>query len=139
MTAQPIRGAFAHKLPRATTYRAWRLSGETARELAIGEPETLAEALAQATMEYWVHKDTLLIHERDEARRKGTLHSYAIRKKKAMWVANPCGGPAVRVEPLYPDPVFALPVDAFEPTRPFDALRDSASGVDRQLISGETR
>lgn len=135
MTAVPIRGAFAHKLANATTYRAWRLSGETARELDIGTPADLTDALNGALTHFWAHKDTLLIHEQDDGRRKGTLHSFAIRKKKAMYVANPCGGAPVRVEPLYPDPVFALPIDAFEPTRAFDALQDDAVGVDRTLVS----
>lgn len=131
-----VQGAFAHRLAHSTTFRAWRLSGETARELDIGTPANLAEAMTGALTHFWAHKDSLLIHEHDDGRRKGTLHSYAIRKKKAMYVANPCGGDPVRVEPLFPDPVFALPVDAFEPTRAFDALRDDAVGIDRTLVEG---
>lgn len=129
-----LRPAFAHKLGHSTTYRAWRLSGETARELDIGTPDSLSDALTAALTHFFAHHDTLFIHEQDDGRRKGTLHSYAIRKKKAMYVANPCGGAPVRVEPLFPDPMFALPVDAFEPTRAFDALRDDAVGVDRTLV-----
>lgn len=134
MSAQPVRGAFAHRLPHATVFRAWRQSGEVARPLDIGQPADLAEALAAAKAHYWAHKDRLFIHERDDARRTGTLHAFALRKKKAVWVRNPLSGLSERIEPLDPDLLFSLPVDAFEPTRAFDALCDDPVGRDLTLV-----
>lgn len=134
MSAQPIRGAFAHRLPNAIVFRAWRLSGEVARPLDIGQPVDLAEALAAAQAHFWAHKDRLFIHERNDARRTGTLHAYALRKKKAIYVRNPLSGLSERVELLDTDLLFSLPVDAFEPTRAFDALRDDPVGRDLTLV-----
>lgn len=135
---RPIVGAFAHKLTTTLIFRAYRLSGDKARELDIGAPRDLAEAIANATAHFLAHKDTLLIHETDEARRVGTLHSFTIRKKAATYVRDPLTGLSQRVEPLYADKLFSLPVDAFEPTRAFDAFRDDAVGVDRTLVSQGT-
>lgn len=136
MSALPIRGAFADKLPHSIIFRAWRLSeGAPARELDIGTPADLADALTAAKGHYFAHKDQLFIHEVDEARRRGTLHAYALRKRRATYIRDAAGN-SVRVEPLDTDRLFALPVDAFEPTRGFDALRDCPVGRDLTLVEG---
>lgn len=135
MNAPATKGAFADRLPKATTFRAWRVGEANALPLDIGEPTDLAEAVFAATSHFLAHKDTLIVHEHDAARRKGTLHTFAIRKKAATWVRNPVSGLSERMEPLFADKLFAVPVDAFEPTRGFDAFRDNASGRDLSLVT----
>jgi hypothetical protein len=136
MSALPIRGAFADKLQHATVFRAWRTNEGPARELDIGQPVDLTDAVSAATTHFMAHKDTLLIHEHDGARRKGMLHTFAIRQKAATWGRNPTTGASERVTPLYADKLFSVPVDAFEPTRTFDAFRDCPTGVDLTLVEG---
>ncbi|USA40250.1 hypothetical protein NCF86_03590 [Pelagerythrobacter marinus] len=124
---------------RTTTFRAWRVPHDNlcpAIPLDIGEPADLTEALASAQDATGLqHKDALLIHARDEARRAGVLRSYAIkRKSQAIWRKCEVTGAPKPMRPLYADELFALPIYDFEPERPFDALRDDAVGVDRSMV-----
>jgi hypothetical protein len=85
---------------RATSYAAWRITaGRTDRLPLPAGPATLAAAL-QAAAPLCLHKDQLLIRERDEAAAADTLHLYAIRKARPAWVRR--GFETVREAKLYP-------------------------------------
>lgn len=84
-----------------------------------------------------LHKDTLLVHERHDGLRVQTLRAYKIRKGSPIYVRHPRTGLVERTEPLKADEVFAVQVDSFVPTRPFDALRDDPTGVDFTLVEGQ--
>jgi hypothetical protein len=95
---------------------------------------SLQGALAELAQSGLAHKDTLFVTERRADMRFAVLHTYRIRKGAATYQRNPETGLSDRVEPLKLDRLFSIPVDAFQPTRPFDAFRDDAVGVDRNLI-----
>lgn len=121
----------------AKTFRAWRLAGDIAQPtkalpVEIGSPQTLDEAKAAVLSVF--HKDTLFIEERDAGRGEAFIHAFRVRQGTPVYRRNPQTGLQERHKPLKPDHLFTLPVDVFEPTRPFDAFRDSASGVDRTLV-----
>lgn len=120
----------------ATTYRAWRTTPGGTFPLDIGEPDTLADALNEAKLGTGLaHKDGLYIHAFDARTNRGTLHSYIVVKKAAQWPRDPITGLPKRVEPLDFKLVgHPLAIDDFEPRRPFDALRDDATGFDRTLV-----
>lgn len=105
-----------------------------ARPLGQIEAETLAEARDAACVKGIVHKETLMIHEVDAARDLQLLHAWRIRQGADVWRKNPVSGVSDRYRPLKPDHLFTFLVDQFVPTRPFDALRDDASGIDRTLV-----
>jgi hypothetical protein len=105
-------------------------------EIARTGGASLAGALAELTQSGLAHKDTLLVQERHDGLRLHKLHAYRIRKGVAIYQRNPETGLSERIEPLKLDHLFSLPVDAFQPTRPFDALRDDPVGVDVGLIEG---
>jgi hypothetical protein len=130
-TAARMDAAMAHQ------FIAYRQSGNSeAREIGRATATTLAGALAELSQGFFAHKDTLFVVEKHDGLRKSTLHAYRIRKGAATYLRNPQTGLAERVEPLKPDHLFSLPVDAFQPTRPFDALLDDATGVDWTLVEG---
>jgi hypothetical protein len=136
--SQPVlRPAFAHRLDRARTFRAWRVP-ETGRAIEIdtGNAATMDEAKNAALSSCALqHKETLLVHERDAARRTGVLNSYYIKQEsRAQYRRDPLTGVSKAERRLYEELQFSVPVDAFEPTRPFDAFRDDAVGVDRTLL-----
>ncbi len=95
---------------------------------------TLQGALADLAGSGLAYKDTLFVVERHDGLRFHTLHAYRVRKGQAVYVRNPQTGLSERSEPLKLDRLFSLPVDAFTPTRPFDAFRDDATGVDLTLV-----
>jgi hypothetical protein len=99
---------------------------------------SLQGALADLAQFGLAYKDTLFVHERHDGLRFSTLHVYRIRKGAATYQRNPQTGLSERVEPLKLDRLFSIPVDAFQPTRPFDAFRDDPTGVDLTLIEGRT-
>ncbi|RIV79543.1 hypothetical protein [Pelagerythrobacter aerophilus] len=141
MTAIPIRHIAndARINTRTVTFRAWRVphgSLHPAIPLDIGAPGDITEALARAIDGTGLqHKDALLIHARDEARRAGVLRSYGIKQRsQAVWRKCEATGERRSVRPLYADELFALPIFDFEPERPFDALRDDAVGLDRTIV-----
>lgn len=128
-----VKDMRAHKLPRSHYFRAFRSN----RQVDCGNAETLDEARDNALIaEVFAHKDILLVHEVHDGKGKGVLHAYTIRQKAAVWRRNPVSGLSERFEPLYADHLFSVPVDAFEPTREFDALLDPASGRDPTLVEG---
>lgn len=132
--------AFAHRLPRAVTYRAWRLAGDLISQvkavpLDLDDPDSLEEALGQLSSYH--HKDTVFVHEVDGVRRRATLHGYRVQQGAAEWRKNAETGRPERQRPLKLHWLFSLPVDAFCPSAPFDALKESASGVDHTLIQGD--
>lgn len=125
---------------RATVFRAWRVTPLGTYPIDIGQPDTFAEAENEAQLGTGLsHKDTLLIHERDDAKRAGTLRSYSVVKKAAVWRRNELTGLSERFEPLAIKPGFLLPIYQFEPTLPFDAFRDNATGVDLTLVEAAGR
>lgn len=128
---------------RTVTFRAWRVphgSLHPALPLDIGTPGDITEALAKAIDGTGLqHKDGLLIHARDEARRAGVLRSYGIKQRsQPVWRKCEATGEPKSVRPLYADELFARPIFDFEPERPFDALRDDAVGVDRTLVEASS-
>lgn len=121
----------------ARQFIAYRQGGNgEAREIGRTTAVTLTGALANLTTAFLAHKDTLFVVERHDGLRKTVLHAYRIRKGTATWQRNPETGLSERVEPLKPDHLFSLPVDAFQPTRPFDAFLDNPTGVDLTLVEG---
>lgn len=136
MNKPATRGAFADRLPKAVTFKAWRLAeGQTALPVAV-QAATLDDALSAALVAGGLcHKDTLFIRHDDMGRGQSTLHAWAIkRKSQARYVRGP-DGCSRAVHDLYPTPLFSLAVDAFRPTPPFDAFKDDPVGVDRSLVS----
>jgi hypothetical protein len=137
VNTHPIRGAFAHKLPRAVAFSAWRVpqaEASPAIPLDIGQPDTLQDALNEALLGGGLlHKETLLIRRDDAASGAAMLYSYAIKRQSKATYVRGAAGP-VRSQPLYLDLSFSLPVDAFVPVPPFDALRDGACGRDLSLV-----
>ena len=120
-------------LPRAHYFRAF--NGQ--HPIPIGDADTLDDAVNKALIAGGLaHKGTLLVHEIDTGRQRGFLHAYTIRKSSAQYRRNPQTGLSERYEPHYPDHLFSVPVDAFEPTRPFDAFLDDPVGIDRTLVEG---
>lgn len=135
-----LQGAFADKLPRAKRFRAWKQAGgRPAILLDIGDAATLDAALLAALAGPVIHKDTVIIHEWNAATRQGTLHTWRIRESARVYRRDPVTGLSAPMKPLKPDHLFSLPVDEFAPTRPFDALRDDATGFDRALIEGAAK
>ena len=134
------RGAFFDRLPHVRQFRAWRLAGglstvTEARRVSI-DAHTLEEACAQASHAAR-HKDTLFVQEIDEAKRVNRVHAFLIQEGAAVWRKNTVTGLSERKKPLKAKPLFVLPVEAFEPARPFNALRDDPTGVDADLIEGK--
>jgi hypothetical protein len=121
-----------HKLARVKQYRAWKLGAlGPAAPIELGDAATLDDAKAAIVAK---HKDTVFIHEADGGRGVNAVHAYRIRQGARVYRKNPVSGLAEPYHPLTPDHLFTLPVDEFEPTRPFDALRDDPVGVDRNFV-----
>ena len=135
MNSPVHRGAFAHRIGRTLTFRAWRIPASgNAIPLDIGEPDTLADALTEAKLGTCLqHKEALYVHERDDARRTGTLHTFAVIKKGATWRRNPQTGVSERFEELDLKPLHSVAIRDFAPDTPFDAFRDDAVGVGRAI------
>ena len=125
-----IREQFA---THAHTFQVWRQGtlGTEAQELGTAYSLDDAERLS---MTFLQHKDTLYILESHTGTGVQLLHTYRVRKGAAKYVRNPVSGLPERTEPMKLDKLGALPVAAFEPVRPFDALRDDPVGVDRTLV-----
>jgi hypothetical protein len=120
----------------AHIYTAFRQRDEgLAQQIGEYSAATLQGALSQITHGL-AHKDTLFVTERRADMRVPVLHCYRVRKGEAVYRRNPDTGLSERVAPLKLDRLFSLPVDAFTPTRPFDAFADCPVGVDRGLIEG---
>lgn len=137
MSAPATRGAFTHKLPRAVTFRAWKLGTTDQAHPVEIEADTLDDALAAALADGCLnHKDRLFILHSDEGRGRAWLHCWSIKRKSTPRYVR---GPDMTSRPVYDlyaaDP-FVMAVDAFAPTRPFDALRDDPCGVDLTLVEG---
>lgn len=119
------------------TWRAWRVCGaDRALPIDLGECFTLTDAKNEAMLGGGLcHKDTLLIHRSHAGLGVGELHAFVV-KQKTQPIYRKCetSGVTKPFKPLYLADLFALPVDDFEPTRPFDAFRDDAVGVDRSLV-----
>lgn len=117
-------------LQRAVEFTAWRLrDGPQAYPIDLPPCDTLDDAIAAAKPSL-LHKDRLFILHRDYGRDEAFQHGWTVRRKSTpRWV----GGKAVHDLDLADH--FCLAVAAFEPVRPFDALRDDAVGVDRRVVS----
>lgn len=121
----------------AHTFTAYvKRDDEFARHLGTFSLDEFARIIADPASRGLLHKDTLLVHEQHEGLRVQKLHSYRIRKGAAIYVRNPRTGLVERAEPLKADHQFSLQVDAFAPSRPFDAFRDDPTGVDLTLVEG---
>jgi hypothetical protein len=139
MSAPVLKGAFAARLPHSRTFRAFRVPASgTAIPLDIGAPATLAEATDAAMLgNGFQPKETLFIHEVDDARRRGVLYTFAVKQlSRAIWVRDPATGVSRAERKIYPDPLCAVAMDSFEPTRRFDAFRDCPVGADLTLVEG---
>ena len=125
---------------RPQLYRAWRVCGAPdALPLDIGDCDTLADAKNEAMLGGGLcHKDTLLIHRRHDGLAVGELYAFAVKQKsQAVYRKCEATGMTKPFKPLYLAELFSLPVNEFEPTRPFDAFRDDAVGVDRTLVDAQ--
>lgn len=127
-----VKPAFADKLPSAHTFTAYYQMG-SGEALELGVWNSL-ETAEQGAMPRLQHKATLFIHERDGRHNKAVQHAYRVRQGQRNYVKNPRTGIPEWVKPLKLDHLFSLPVDAFQPARPFDAFRDDPTGVDRTLV-----
>lgn len=129
-----------HQWTHATTFRVWRVAegeGTPAIELDVAGALAFEDAINAAFSGPIVllPKETVLVHCFDEGRRKGELRAYRVRQEsRPSYRRDPVTGATSYERRLYPDLQFSLPVDAFEPTRAFDALRDDARGVDLTLV-----
>lgn len=113
------------------TFTAWIQTD--AGSTAYGERrfDSLADAERHFAHEAW-HGATILILEHDSVTDARTLHSYRIRRGK--W-AGRFDRYNRKAYPHHADRLFALPVDAFEPTAPFRVTRGcDVVGIDRGLI-----
>lgn len=100
----------------------------------LGTAETMPAVQAKA-MHALQHKDTLLIHQNDPRTGNEWLHAFKVRQGAAQCRRNEQTGLSERWHPLKLDALFSVPVDAFAPTRPFDAFADDPVGADRGLIA----
>jgi hypothetical protein len=118
-------------LQRALTFTAWRLRDTTiAQPIDLPPCDTLDEAI-NAAKPSLMHKDRLFILHRDYGRDQAFQHGWTVRRKSTpRWVA---GKP---VHDLDLADHFCLAVESFEPVRPFDAFRDSATGLDLSIVEG---
>lgn len=140
MNTQPAHTTFARPQPfhpeRATTFRAWINNREIEGCTALAEALTFEEAVA--AVEHWAnHKDSLSVLRDDAGKRSKLLQVYAIkRESKNTWRRDPMTGLSEPYRKQYAALVYTMAVDAFEPTRPFDAFRDNAVGRDLSLVEG---
>lgn len=129
--------AFLARTEPVVTFAAWRTSDETAHHEAHAicvTAATLSEAVEQAKLSCH-HKDTLVILESDQARRKQTQHAYRIVRKAAKWVRDPVTGLEQRITPLDATPLFSMAVAVFEPVTPWRwSPGADVVGVDRTLL-----
>lgn len=114
---------------RAFTMDWWRV-GNSGQAYPI-DAETLDQALLHCQ-----HKDTLFSLLTNDGSNTSCLSIYVIQQGQAKYVRNPETGLSERVTPLKEKLIASLRVDAFEPTRPFDAFRDAAHGRDLTLVEG---
>ena len=128
------RGAFAHRLPRAVTFRAWR-ENRPVNCPALTAAQSFEEAIA-AVLPGSQHKSVVSVLRIDTGRNEQEVRFYRLKQstKHGYWRDATDGGRKVFVGNLEPELLHALPVLAFEPARPFDALRDGASGRDLTLV-----
>ena len=136
-TRERFRAA-TDSLSRAVSFTAWRVPHGSKQSYPIDIPACMSPAGAlNAALPSTMHRDTLLIRQDDSGRGGNTLHAWQIkRKSQARYVRGSDGLPHP-VHELYAAELFSLAIAAFEPVRPFDALRDDVAGVDRSLVMGE--
>jgi hypothetical protein len=96
----------------AVSFKAWRVREQLSVPVEIGEAANLADALSSACAGAG-HKDTLFILA--DNGRTTMLHAYAIRQGKREYRGAVLG----YVTPLKPDPLFSIPVHAFDPVEPW--------------------
>jgi hypothetical protein len=118
---------------RVHTFTVWRQGAPGVEARQLGVANSLEEA-ERGALVHLQHKDTLCIHEWHGGRRTGVLHAYRVRKGAAKYVRNPVSGLSERVDPMTLDKLFALPVNSFAPTPPFDAFLDDPVGIDRTIV-----
>lgn len=120
---------------RAVTFRAWTGNREIINP-ALQEAATWKEAEDAAAPDT-AHKAFVSILRTDPHMQ--LVRFYTVKKSatKGEWRSAYDGGRKVFEGRLELKEVGELLVDAFEPKRPFDALKDDATGVDRTLIEGK--
>lgn len=128
--------AAVNSLHRATVFTAWR--GNIAIENpALAAAQDFDQALA-AVLDHCQPKTALFILRDDSGRGEQVLRVYRIvaSTKRYFYRAAYDGGRPVRV--ALPDAKLdaEIPVLAFEPVAPFDALRDDPVGRDLTLVEG---
>lgn len=136
MTPSPIRPAPYHP-ERAVTFTAWRNSAPVTNTGLLAAT-TFDEAIAALTPGA-LHRSgdvVVTILRQDFGRGNKTLALYGFKKSSKIytWVRG-ASGTSVKEPKIVPVLLHAMDVHEFAPVEPFDALRDCAVGVDRQLIS----
>lgn len=122
---------------RAVTFRAWRDNREVVNCPGLDDAQTFEEAI-NAVAPGSPHKSAVSVLLDDAARGRRQLNVYQIKKssKRGHWRAAYDGGRPVFEAEMEGHLVMSIPVDAFEPTRLFDAFRDDPVGCDRTLVEG---
>lgn len=129
--------AAVETLRRATTFRAW-IENREASSAELAAAQTFEEALA-AVVHWASHKQNVCILRDDAGRGEKLLQIYTVKQEsKAVWRRDPMTGLSAPSRRNYPVLIVQMAVDAFEPTRPFDAFRDNAVGLDLTLVEGRS-
>lgn len=90
-----------------TPFSRGAVSGST-REIDIGDPATLKDAIA-AAQAGCLHKEHLAIREHDELNERVRIHLFAIRRRAPTWVYLKDGDVyPTRVADLYADPICVM-------------------------------
>lgn len=141
MTAAIQPAAFGQVRPlhpeRAVTFRAWRHHYPVENCPALELAQTMQQAIA-AVEAGTQHKTTVYVLQEDAGRGEKLLAVCVMRQEsKAVWRRDPVTGTPRPERRAYLDPIHLLPVRAFEPVPPFDALRASHAeivGIDPTLV-----
>lgn len=120
---------------RATTFRAWRV-------LSTGHCQPLGEIDADTAEDAsWCSMPTLqrgaqfMVEEHDAAHRTRIVRHYQVKHRaNTQRRFDTTTMRMIDVGKEYPALLVEYRVDEFKPTRPFDALRDCAVGIDRGLV-----
>lgn len=134
MTAQAHLKPVPFRPERSVTFRAWLNSTEVHGCAALADALTFEDVLA--AVQHWAsHKDNISILRDDAGKRSKQLNVYTIKQEsQRKWRKDPVTLMPIAYRKQYPALIFAMMVDAFEPTRPFDAFRDCPVGRDLTLV-----
>ena len=124
----------------AVTWQAWKLGEHLVSDALPIEAETLDEAVAQAMQRCPNRGDRFAVQWTHHGRGKRTFWLFNVKHsaKHCDWRPATDGGRAVRVPRPFPELLLHTELAAdFAPVLRFDAFRDDAAGLDRQLIEGK--